>query len=228
MWVVQVDGLTFGISSADCDTPHIVLKDNLSIYFAICNCIRAQDVLPSLYLCPWHQAYQTPMHCCCCTITPGPCKAYPHHRHVAHAGGRVDFQRCWRVIVAPREGRLGSGLAVSRSLGDLDFKEPSRFVECEPDVNRYVPSPEDNLIVMASDGLWDVLSDQEAVDCANEALRAARATGGSSALAALGTGVIAPLTDAHAKAVADALLGAAVKRGTADNVTVVAMLLEYN
>ncbi len=29
-------------------------------------------------------------------------------------GGRVDFQRCWRVIVEPREGRPGSGLAVSR------------------------------------------------------------------------------------------------------------------
>lgn len=33
---------------------------------------------------------------------------------VEAAGGRVDFQRCWRVIVEPREGRLGSGLAVSR------------------------------------------------------------------------------------------------------------------
>ncbi|EFJ47080.1 hypothetical protein VOLCADRAFT_33640, partial [Volvox carteri f. nagariensis] len=74
---------------------------------------------------------------------------------VEAAGGRVDFQRCWRVIVEPREGRLGSGLA-----------EPRRFVECEPDVRRVVPQPGDNLVVLGSDGLWDVLSDQEAVNCA--------------------------------------------------------------
>jgi hypothetical protein len=33
---------------------------------------------------------------------------------VEAAGGRVDFQRCWRVVVEPRDGRPGSGLAVSR------------------------------------------------------------------------------------------------------------------
>lgn len=42
------------------------------------------------------------------------------------AGGRVDFSNCWRVIWQPRNGRPGSGLAVSRSLGDLNFKEPQR------------------------------------------------------------------------------------------------------
>jgi hypothetical protein len=33
---------------------------------------------------------------------------------IEDAGGRVDFQRCWRVVVEPRDGRPGSGLAVSR------------------------------------------------------------------------------------------------------------------
>ena len=58
----------------------------------------------------------------------------------------------------------------ARSLGDLDFKEPRRFVECEPDVRRLVPQPGDNLVVLGSDGLWDVMGDQEAVDVANAAL----------------------------------------------------------
>ncbi len=31
-----------------------------------------------------------------------------------------------RVICEPRDGRPGSGLAVSRSFGDLDFKQPQR------------------------------------------------------------------------------------------------------
>jgi serine/threonine protein phosphatase PrpC len=39
----------------------------------------------------------------------------PHERNrIEEAGGRVDFQRCWRVVVEPRDGRPGSGLAVSR------------------------------------------------------------------------------------------------------------------
>ena len=33
---------------------------------------------------------------------------------VEAAGGRVEFQRCWRVVVEARAGRPGSGLAVSR------------------------------------------------------------------------------------------------------------------
>lgn len=41
-------------------------------------------------------------------------------------GGRVEMQRCWRVICPAANGRPASGLAVSRSLGDLDFKEPAR------------------------------------------------------------------------------------------------------
>ncbi|KAG2486043.1 hypothetical protein HYH03_015250 [Edaphochlamys debaryana] len=160
-------------------------------------------------------------------------------QRVEAAGGRVDFQRCWRVIVEPREGRLGSGLAVSRSLGDLDFKEPRRFVECEPDVRRLVPGPGDNLIVLGSDGLWDVMNDQEAVDVANAAV-AVRGPGTAAcappppppprapppppAPPPPGT----PYREEDARAAAEALLEAAVRRGTADNVTVIVMLLQWD
>lgn len=143
---------------------------------------------------------------------------------VEAAGGRVDFQRCWRVIVEPREGRLGSGLAVSRSLGDLDFKEPKRFVECEPDVRRLVPVPGDNFVVLASDGLWDVLSDQEAVDCANAVLKAR--CGAPHGTATAGGGVA--FREEDARAAAAGLLELAVRRGTADNVTVIVMLLQWD
>ena len=47
-------------------------------------------------------------------------------QRVEAAGGRVEMQRCWRVICPAANGRPASGLAVSRSLGDLDFKEPAR------------------------------------------------------------------------------------------------------
>ena len=50
----------------------------------------------------------------------------PERQRIQAVGGRVEFSRCWRVIFEPQEGRSGSGLAVSRSFGDLDFKEPNR------------------------------------------------------------------------------------------------------
>ncbi len=43
-------------------------------------------------------------------------------QRVKAIGGRVEFQRCWRVISSVRGTH--TGLAVSRSLGDLEFKEP--------------------------------------------------------------------------------------------------------
>ena len=45
---------------------------------------------------------------------------------VTRQGGVVDFAACWRVICPPRLGRPATGLAVSRALGDIDFKEPDR------------------------------------------------------------------------------------------------------
>jgi hypothetical protein len=59
-----------------------------------------------------------------------------------------------------------------RSLGDLDFKEPARFVECDPDVTRLPLLPhKDSFVILGSDGLWDVLSDTDAVATAAAALR---------------------------------------------------------
>ena len=36
-------------------------------------------------------------------------------------------------------------------------------MECEPDIGRLRATPEDSFVVMASDGLWDVIKDEEAV-----------------------------------------------------------------
>ena len=118
-------------------------------------------------------------------------------QRVKAVGARVEFQRCWRVISTARG--INTGLAVSRSLGDLDFKEPKmcdkprhasqpprqeavccaaeqlmtrcRLVERKPDVGIVALTPEDGFVVLASDGLWDVLSDQEAVDVAQVGMR---------------------------------------------------------
>ena len=52
-------------------------------------------------------------------------------------------------------------LSLSRALGDT---EASPYVSVLPQVYRYRLSPSDNYIILACDGLWDVMSNQEAVD----------------------------------------------------------------
>lgn len=53
--------------------------------------------------------------------------------------------------------RVGGVLAVSRAFGDRPLK---RYVPATPDVNVQSLSFEDEFIVMASDGVWDVMSNQ--------------------------------------------------------------------
>jgi hypothetical protein len=68
-------------------------------------------------------------------------------------------------------------------------------------------SDEDELLLLASDGLWDVLTNQEAVNLAQRCLRRARQRGASR--------------QAAARVAASVLTRAAVDQGSSDNVTVV-------
>jgi serine/threonine protein phosphatase PrpC len=64
-------------------------------------------------------------------------------------------------------------------------------VECEPDVTRLVLQPHrDTFVVLGSDGLWDVLSDTDAVSTAAAALKVS-SLGHSPAVFALGIGLVA-------------------------------------
>ena len=57
------------------------------------------------------------------------------------------------IIVHKSRSLVQGSLAVTRSLGDRKYK---KFVSCEPDVHEYDISAEDQMVVMASDGFWDV------------------------------------------------------------------------
>lgn len=65
----------------------------------------------------------------------------------------------------PRGGpmRVNGMLAVSRSFGDVLLK-PNAVVTSEPDVCVEPLSPADEWLIMATDGLFDVMSNQSAVD----------------------------------------------------------------
>ena len=75
--------------------------------------------------------------------------------------------------------RVDSVMAVSRALGDFEFKgnreQPpeKQKVSCEPDITVWERKSTDEVLLLACDGLWDVMRNQEAID----AIRAIFATG---------------------------------------------------
>ncbi|GKV01306.1 hypothetical protein SLEP1_g13869 [Rubroshorea leprosula] len=74
---------------------------------------------------------------------------------IGNSGGYVDLCRgVWRI--------QGS-LAVSRGIGDRHLK---KWVIAEPDTKILRIKPDHEFLILASDGLWDKVSNQEAVDIA--------------------------------------------------------------
>ena len=78
---------------------------------------------------------------------------------------------------------------------------------CQVQITILARKPDDELLLLASDGLWDVLTNQEACSLAKRCLRRARQRGATRQSAA--------------RIAATVLTRAAVDRGSRDNVTVV-------
>jgi protein phosphatase 1L len=74
----------------------------------------------------------------------------PYHedeeKRIIASGGFVEGQR------------VNGVLAMSRSLGDVPLKRPNKAVSNEPSVTTRQLTPNDAFIVIASDGLFDVVS----------------------------------------------------------------------
>ena len=54
------------------------------------------------------------------------------------------------------------GLAMSRSIGDVVAH--SVGVECEPEIKEFTLKKQDRILVIASDGLWEFMDNQEVLD----------------------------------------------------------------
>ncbi|THU70740.1 hypothetical protein C4D60_Mb08t28140 [Musa balbisiana] len=72
-------------------------------------------------------------------------------RRIENAGGFVMWTGTWRV---------GGVLAMSRAFGNRLLK---RFVVAEPDIQERVVDHELEFLILASDGLWDVVKNEDAV-----------------------------------------------------------------
>jgi len=76
-------------------------------------------------------------------------------------GGPMRFVQVGPERVWDRTGRCG--LCVTRSLGDLGMRP---FVVANPELSERTLSPKDKLVILGSDGVWDRVGSQEAVDIA--------------------------------------------------------------
>ena len=59
------------------------------------------------------------------------------------------------VIVHKSRYLVQGSLQITRSIGDQKYKQ---FISCEPDIVEYSFSKDDLVLVMGSDGFWDVTS----------------------------------------------------------------------
>eukprot|EP00521_Asterionellopsis_glacialis_P017101 CAMPEP_0195295202 /NCGR_PEP_ID=MMETSP0707-20130614/16825_1 /TAXON_ID=33640 /ORGANISM="Asterionellopsis glacialis, Strain CCMP134" /LENGTH=480 /DNA_ID=CAMNT_0040356365 /DNA_START=247 /DNA_END=1686 /DNA_ORIENTATION=+ len=71
-------------------------------------------------------------------------------RRISELGGRVIYWGRWRV-----EGLL----AVSRSVGDASLKP---YITADPEICEYDIGKDDWFLVLSSDGVWDVIDNEEA------------------------------------------------------------------
>ena len=114
---------------------------------------------------------------------------------------RIRVQRSGTAFIHWRKGswRIGrAGIQVTRSLGDMDLKQCG--VSADPEVLVCECTSEDSFIILGSDGLWDVISNQEAVQYVHDTVK-------------------------HPDMCAKRLANEALTRGSQDNVTVIVAFL---
>lgn len=110
-------------------------------------------------------------------------------KRIENAGGVVMWAGTWRV---------GGVLAMSRAFGNRMLKP---FVVAEPEIQDREIDEETELLVLASDGLWDVVQNDDAVSLAR--------------------------SEDEAEAAARKLTEAAFNRGSADNITCIVVRLHH-
>eukprot|EP00884_Botryococcus_braunii_P001889 jgi/Botrbrau1/11700/Bobra.0195s0031.1 len=135
-------------------------------------------------------------------------------RRIQEAGGRIESRR---VVTQPKIGRKATLLAMSRALGDADFKEGigDGTVICAPDVRQVDLGPDDQAVVMASDGVWDMVDDQHAVNIVLSSVQETQKKEGGN------------LSEEVARKAAAALVRRAMELGSTDNATAIVLLPEW-
>jgi len=117
------------------------------------------------------------------------------------ATDKAEIERIKAAGGAVIYGRVNGFISVSRALGDHCIKS---LVISDPFLRTYIRTPQDEFLLICCDGVWDVVSDQQACDVVRRALRE---------------------TGSPQKAAFE-LKNAAIRGGTQDNVTVLVLVLQ--
>lgn len=93
---------------------------------------------------------------------------------IVRSGGRVDMFRVHQGGPAIGSMRVWNmeeetpGLPLSRSLGDVAAAELG--VSCIPEVSHHVLQPADKFIILATNGVWQVMDSKTAVEIVSDAI----------------------------------------------------------
>merc|ERR1712187_872172 len=74
------------------------------------------------------------------------------------------------LVDSPGGARVNGNLNLSRAIGDLEYKKrddlsPEEQIICStPDIIIEKLTPEDEFVILACDGIWDVMKNQEVCD----------------------------------------------------------------
>ncbi|KAK1576487.1 hypothetical protein Q3G72_014310 [Acer saccharum] len=114
--------------------------------------------------------------------------------------------------------RVFGVLAMSRSIGDRYLKP---WIIPEPEIMFIPRAREDECLILASDGLWDVMSNEEACEVARRRILLWHKKNGAPPLAERGKGI-----DPASQAAADYLSMLALQKGSKDNISVIVVDLK--
>lgn len=131
------------------------------------------------------------------------------YARIEAAGGKVIQWNGHRVFGV---------LAMSRSIGDRYLKP---WIIPDPEVMFVPRTREDDSLILASDGLWDVMTNEEACDLARKRILLWHKNNGVSLPLERGEGI-----DPAAQAAAEYLSNRATQKGSKDNISVVVIDLK--
>jgi len=128
-----------------------------------------------------------------------PHKSQAEKERVLSVGGKIWNNR----VGHPALNAKFFSIAVSRSIGDMMYKNPEitqnkqSGLIADPEINQVFLTDDDNFLILACDGLFDVITEQEAVDFVYEHMK----------------------TTDDLEAIAKRLVEAAMIKGSLDNIT---------
>ncbi|KAJ0247891.1 Protein phosphatase 2C 7 [Hirschfeldia incana] len=141
---------------------------------------------------------------------------------VDHKPDREDeyarIEKAGGKVIQWQGARVSGVLAMSRSIGD-QYLEP--YVIPDPEVTFMPRAREDECLILASDGLWDVMSNQEACEVARRRILLWHKRNGALPLAERGVG-----EDQACQAAADYLSKLALQKGSRDNISIIVVDLK--